>query len=82
LLRLAEAVRGKIAPGEELPLAVTGGLGMGGVVAEAARAAGFQPVDPWGEPVLGAVLRAARAGGAELDAAARARLLEGWKPTV
>jgi len=82
LLRLAEAVRGKIAPDAELPLAVTGGLGMGSVIAEAARAAGFRPVTPWGEPALGAVLRAARAGGAELDAAARVRLLEGWKPRL
>lgn len=79
LLRLAEAVRAKIAPGAELALAVTGGLGMGAVIAGEARRAGFAPVEPWGEPVLGAVLRAAEAAGAKLDAAARARLLEGWK---
>jgi N-acetylglucosamine kinase-like BadF-type ATPase len=82
LLRLAEAVRGKIAPGAELRLVVTGGVGIGTVIAEAARGAGFQPLAPWGEPVLGAVLRAARVGGVELDAAARARLLASWKPTV
>ena len=82
VLRLAEAVRGKIAPAGDAPLAlaVTGGLGLGAVIEDAARSAGFRPVEPWGEPVLGAVLRAARAGGVELDAAARARLLEGWKP--
>lgn len=91
LLRLAEAVRerltgGERASGEEsrewfnFPLAVTGGLGMGEVIAEEAWSVGFRPVEPWGEPVLGAVLLAARAGGVELDVAARARLLAGWKP--
>jgi N-acetylglucosamine kinase-like BadF-type ATPase len=79
LLRLAEAVRGKLATGETLKLAVTGGLGMGARVAARARAAGFEPVEPWGEPVLGSVLRAARAGGGKLDVAARARLLAEWK---
>lgn len=79
VLRLAEAVRGKIGPGETLALAVTGGLGLGPRVADKARAAGFAPAEPWGEPVLGAVLRAAEAAGARLDAAARARLLVSWK---
>jgi glucosamine kinase len=79
LLRLAEAVRGKLAPGAALKLAVAGGLGLGPSVAERARAAGFDPVEPWGEPVLGGVLRAAELAGAKLDAAARARLLAGWK---
>lgn len=82
LLRLAEAVRARVGcpEGEDFPLAVTGGLGMGALVGEAARARGFAPVEPWGEPVLGAVLLAARTAGAELDAAARTRLLETWKP--
>lgn len=85
LLRLAEAVRARLSPadggrpGRAFPFAVTGGLGMGAVVRERALAAGFKPVEPWGEPVLGALLLAARAGGAELDAAARVRLLAGWK---
>jgi hypothetical protein len=39
---------------------------------------GFAPVEPWGEPVLGAVLRAAQTAGVELDAAARAALLAAW----
>ena len=43
---------------------------MGEVIAEEAFSVGFQPVKPWGEPVLGAVLLAARLGGAELDVAA------------
>ncbi len=81
LLRLAEAVRGRLAAGVgDFPLAVTGGLEMGGAIAAEAAVRGFRPVAPWGEPVLGAVLLAARAGGAELDAAARTRLLAGWKP--
>lgn len=82
LLRLAEAVRSRVAPelaGWDFPLAVTGGLGMGAVLAERAFRVGFKPVEPWGEPVLGAVLRAAEGAGAKLDAEARARLLEGWK---
>jgi N-acetylglucosamine kinase-like BadF-type ATPase len=82
LLRLAEAVRGKVAPGAAgagFPLAVTGGLGLGKRVGERAWRVGFAPCEPWGEPVLGAVLRAAEAGGAELDAAARGVLLAGWK---
>jgi N-acetylglucosamine kinase-like BadF-type ATPase len=82
LLRLAEAVRGRLAPdatGLGLPLAVVGGLGLGPVIAEEARRRGFRPVEPWGEPVLGAVLLGARAAGVELDAGARARLLAGWK---
>jgi N-acetylglucosamine kinase-like BadF-type ATPase len=80
VLRLAEAVRAKIAPEATLRLAVTGGLGaaLRARVAERARAAGFAPVEPWGEPVLGAVLRAAEAVGARLDAAARTRLLAEW----
>lgn len=87
LLRLAKAVRDRLTEADQMeawnfPLAVAGGLGMGPVIAEEAWSVGFAPVEPWGEPVLGAVLRAARAGGAELDATARARLLEGWKPTV
>ena len=87
LLRLAKAVRDRLTEDDQMeawnfPLAIAGGLGMGPVIAEEAWSIGFAPVEPWGEPVLGAVLRAARAGGAELDAAARARLLEGWKPTV
>lgn len=85
LLRLAEAVRTRLTRENELetrdfPLAVTGGLGMGEAIADAAFRAGFRPVEPWGEPVLGAVLLAARVGGAELDAAARTRLLATWKP--
>lgn len=81
VLRLAEAVRAKIAPEGVLRLAVTGGLGSGlrSRVAERSRAAGFVPTVPWGDPVIGAALRAARAGGARLDADARARLLAGWK---
>ena len=81
VLRLAEAVRAKIAPEGVLRLAVTGGLGSGlrSRVAERSRAAGFVPTVPWGDPVLGAALRAARACGARLDADARARLLAGWK---
>ena len=87
LLRLAKAVRDRLTEDDQMegwnfPLAVAGGLGMGPVIADEAWSIGFAPAKPWGEPVLGAVLRAARAGGAELDAAARARLLEGWKPTV
>lgn len=78
VLRLAEAVRGRISPGAGLRLAVTGGLGLGPLVEERARAAGFAPTEPWGEPVLGALLRAAEAAGARLDAAARARLLSAW----
>ena len=81
LLRLAEAVRGRLAAGAgDFPLAVTGGLGMGATIAAEAAARGFRPEEPWGEPVLGAVVLAARAAGAELDAAARTRLLAGWKP--
>jgi hypothetical protein len=84
LLRLAVAVRARLTEEDRreavtFPLAVTGGLGMGEVIREEARWAGFALVEPWGEPVLGAVLRA---GGAELDAAARARLLATWKPPV
>ncbi len=87
LLRLAEAVRARVAPDPDaapgewfnFPLAVTGGLEMGPAIANEAWSRCFKPVEPWGEPVLGAVLLAARAGGAELDAAARARLLAGWK---
>lgn len=87
LLRLAKAVRDRLTEADQMeawnfPLAVTGGLGMGAVVRDEAWSVGFDPVEPWGEPVLGAVLRAARAGGAELDAAARTRLLASWKPRV
>lgn len=83
LLRLAEAVRAGLAASEEErtswkpPLAVAGGLGLGPVIAHEARRRGFEPVESWGEPVLGAVLLAARAGGVELDATARERLRAG-----
>mgnify|MGYP001385385179 CR=1 FL=1 len=84
LLRLAEAVRSKLTEKDQMesfnfPLSVTGGLGMGAVIKDEAWSAGFDPVEPWGEPVLGTVLLAARMGGAELDAAARSRLLATWK---
>lgn len=82
LMRLAEAVRERIAPKEEgvgFPVAVTGGLGLGKRVGERARRAGFEPRKPWGEPVLGAVLHAADIGGAKLDAEARNALLAAWK---
>ncbi len=78
LLRLAGAARARVGGGEAFPLAVTGGLGLGPLVADGARRAGFAPVEPWGEPVLGAVLAAARAAGAELDAGARTALLAAW----
>jgi N-acetylglucosamine kinase-like BadF-type ATPase len=80
--RLAEAVREKLAPaaaGVGFPLAVTGGLGLGRRVGEWASGRGFAPSEPWGEPVLGAVLRAAEIGGAKLDAEARNALLAAWK---
>lgn len=85
LLRLAQTVRQRVTEADPMeaigfPLAVTGGLGMGAAIAEEAWSTGFELVEPWGEPVLGAVLRAARAGGVELDAEARARLLGSWKP--
>lgn len=86
LLRLARAVRDQL-PGyasapAPCPLAIVGGLGLGAHVAAPARAAGFAPVDPWGEPVLGAALLASRGAGAKLDATARNALLHAWKPTV
>jgi N-acetylglucosamine kinase-like BadF-type ATPase len=86
LLRLARAVRDQL-PGyasatTPCPLAIVGGLGLGAHVAAPARAAGFAPVEPWGEPVLGAALLASRAAGAKLDATARNALLHAWKPTV
>ncbi len=82
LVRLAEAVREKIAPeiaGLGFRLAVTGGLGLAKRVGERAWRTGFEPEEPWGEPVLGAVLRAAEIGGAKLDAEARNALLAAWK---
>ncbi len=82
LVRLADAVREKIAPEEAgvgLPIAVTGGLGLAKRVGELAWRKGFEPREPWGEPVLGAVLRAAELGGAKLDAEARNALLAAWK---
>lgn len=84
LLRLARAVRDRLTERDQMeafdfPLAVTGGLGMGAVIRDEAWSTMFAPVEPWGEPVLGAVLRAAEGAGAKLDAAARKRLLEGWK---
>ncbi|MCU0791614.1 MAG: hypothetical protein MUE42_01900 [Opitutaceae bacterium] len=84
LLRLAEAVRGRLAPRGTaehagFPLAVTGGLGMGEVIRARAAAAGFAPMEPLGEPVAGAALLAARAAGVELDAGARVRLLDACK---
>lgn len=85
LVRLAEAVRAKIAPEAVrggFPLAVTGGLGMGERIEARAKAAGFAPVMSWGEPVLGAVLRAAEAAGARLDGAAKTRLLTEWNNRV
>lgn len=80
LLRLAEAVRSRLAPAPAYPLAVTGGLGLGELLAPLASARGFTPMAPWGEPVLGAVLLAARALGTELDPAAQTRLLAAWTP--
>ena len=82
LLRLAVAARARVGGGDGFPLAVTGGLGLGPEVAEGARAAGFTLVAPWGEPLLGAVLRAAQSAGVELDVAARAALLAGWNNRV
>ncbi len=86
LLRLARAVRDRLTARDErealdFPLAVTGGLEMGAVIRDEAWSTLFAPVEPWGEPVLGAVLLAARTadGGRGLDAAARARLLTQWK---
>jgi N-acetylglucosamine kinase-like BadF-type ATPase len=78
LLRLAVAARARVGGGEGFPLAVTGGLALGSELAEGARRVGFAPVEPWGEPVLGAVLRAAQTAGVELDAAARVALLAAW----
>ncbi len=78
LLRLAVAARAKVGQADGFPLAVTGGLGLGGELAGTARLAGFAPVSPWGDPVLGAVMRAAQSAGVELDAAARAALLGAW----
>jgi hypothetical protein len=63
-------------------LAVTGGLGLGGELVEGARREGFVPVEPWGDPVLGAVLRAAQSAGVVLDAAARVALLAAWNNRV
>ncbi|MCX6936302.1 MAG: hypothetical protein NTU80_00160 [Verrucomicrobia bacterium] len=77
LLRMAEAVRARLSPdmaAMNFPLAVTGGLGMGEVVAEDALRKGFFPVEPWAESVLGAVLLAARAGGVVWGAAERVLL--------
>jgi N-acetylglucosamine kinase-like BadF-type ATPase len=82
LLRLAEAVRTKLSPSLTVSLAITGGLGLGELLAPLASARGFTPVAPWGEPVLGAVLLAARALGTELDPAAQTRLLAAWTPTA
>jgi N-acetylglucosamine kinase-like BadF-type ATPase len=82
LVRLAEAVRERVAPGMAgfgFSLAVTGGLGLAKRVGELAWGTGFEPCEPWGEPVLGAVLRAIEIGGARLDAAGRDALLAGWK---
>jgi N-acetylglucosamine kinase-like BadF-type ATPase len=78
LLRMAVAARLRVGGGEGFPLAVTGGLGLGGELVEGARREGFVPVEPWGEPVLGAVLRAAQSAGVVLDAAARVALLAAW----
>ena len=83
LLRLAEAIRAKLSPDPASPalaLAVTGGLGLGEKLAPLAAARGFTPVTPWGEPVLGAVLLAARQLGVTLDPAAQTRLLAAWTP--
>lgn len=80
LLRLAEAVRDGLLAGNDhstgghLRLAVTGGLGLGPMITDDARSRGFALCEPWAEPAYGAVLLAARAAGAELDAAARERL--------
>jgi N-acetylglucosamine kinase-like BadF-type ATPase len=82
LLRLAETLRRRLMRGETVDLAVVGGLDLGPAMAEAARAAGFFPVAAWGEPVLGAVLRAAELSGPGLDLEARTRLLGTWKPPV
>lgn len=86
LLRLARAVRDRLpeyaASPTPCPLAIVGGLGLGAIIAAPARAAGFTPVEPWGEPVLGAALLAAETAGAKLDATARNALLHAWKPTV
>lgn len=83
LVRMAVAVRDRLSGTknlcDKLPLAVTGGLGLGHAIAGPAAAVGFAPVEPWGEPVLGAILLAARRGGVELDAAARTRLITSWK---
>lgn len=88
LLRLARAVRDRLpeyasaSAAAPCPLAIVGGLGLGSIIAAPARAAGFAPVEPWGEPVLGAALLAAEAAGAKLDATVRNALLHAWKPTV
>ena len=77
LLRMAEAVRTRLAPdlaGVDFPLAVTGSLGMGEVIADDAFRQGFLPVAAWAEPVLGAVVLAARLGGQDWGAEERARL--------
>lgn len=82
LLRLAVAVRDRVAPGAigtGFPVAVTGGLEMGPVLAPLAERAGFAVAKPWGDPVFGSVLLAVRAGGAKLAAAARLALLAEWK---
>lgn len=90
LLRLAVAVRGRLATGplaaapadDVFPLAMSGGLGaaLEPLVARRAEEWGLVYRRAWGEPVLGAVLLAAKSGGAELDAEARARLLATWTP--